>query len=70
MEISDVERPIVFSMRLSQAEDIAMRYLAELEGLPKSIYIRRSIRLAIQQHESVLPAKVVKAIHAQQRVEA
>lgn len=67
----EVKRDVVFSMKLSKAEDQALICLAEMEGgLPKSVYMRRSIRLAIQQHESVLPAKVVRAIHAQQRVEA
>jgi predicted DNA-binding protein len=60
-----VDRPRALSIRLSEAEDQALYTLAEVEGLPKSIYLRRTLRMAIYKNKEFLPKEIFEKIKKQ-----
>ncbi len=66
--MSEPYRPIVFSMRLSTAEEHAVELLANAEGLPKTIYARHILRLAMKSKAAatVLPADLIAALNCLQ----
>ncbi len=55
---SKTHRPVIFSMRLSQPEEDAIAFLANAEGLPKSIYVRRLVRQTIKGEARQLPTEI------------
>ena len=59
----EICRPIVFGMRLSEPEEHAILLLAKREGLPKSLFARRILRLAINDHAKHLPADLLRTLN-------
>lgn len=62
----DISRPIIFCIRLSQEEDKAIRLLAKMDGLPKSLYARRVLHQAFRDAVPILPPKLVNALNVPQ----
>lgn len=63
-----IARPLTLGVRLSSEEYKALNLVADAEGVPMSIILRRALRLALREaapHIS-LPTKILTALQAQQ----